>query len=79
MSFPIIENQPARRKLVHDDETIKNNNARETPARKDQNKDGYEFDVGHLPAWAKKQVEICDTQDGILRNHDAVCANCSVT
>ena len=57
LSFPIIENQAARRKLIDNEETIKNNNARETPAKKDQDKDGYQFKVGHLPAWAKKQVE----------------------
>ena len=57
MDFPIIENQAVRRKLI-DDDTIKNNNANvSTPTvKKDQEKDGYEFSVGQLPAWAKKQV-----------------------
>ena len=57
MDFPIIENQAVRRKLI-DEETIKNNNANvATPTvKKDQEKDGYEFSVGQLPAWAKKQV-----------------------
>ena len=62
VDFPIIENQAVRRKLI-DEETIENNNASVTTptVKKDQEKDGYEFSVGQLPAWAKKQVTTnCD-------------------
>ena len=62
VDFPIIENQAVRRKLI-DEETIENNNATVTTptVKKDQEKDGYEFSVGQLPAWAKKQVTTnCD-------------------